>query len=113
MKHSILPISIIAGMLVSGGALYEAHSTHAQACARMQQQALQAATAPIRPHSTQQLGFTPMDQFAKVYVPQCPPEDDDAATFSSIVAGIIVGLACFFLGSLFSRSNRSNHMEHL
>lgn len=95
MKAIIAGLAFAAGCFVSAGALYEAHAGQIEACQRAESTMLAAAQAPIRPDATQSLGFTPMDQFNKVYPPVCIPGDLGADLFSALVAGAIVSLLSY------------------
>jgi hypothetical protein len=103
MKNPRFAFAFAAALAVSGGALYEAGVTHAESCAAMQKEADRAAQAPIRPNSTAELGFTPMDQFEKVYPPVCPPRDEDEDLFSALLAGAGTWMATYFLFGLLGR----------
>lgn len=106
MKSCLPAFSLAIGLLVSGGALYQAHSTHAEACAKAQYGAYRAALAPAAPNATADLGFTPMDQFEKVYPPACQPVDEGANLFSAVIAGAIVAASYYLATALLRRALR-------
>lgn len=105
MKSSIATLSLSAALIVSAGALYQSQGTQRDTCAYMERQAEAAAQAPVLPNATQQLGFTPMSQFQKVYPPVCQPANTGADVFSSLVAGALVGVFCYIFGSAVTRFN--------
>ena len=112
MNSSLATLSLAAGLLVSAGALYCSNDAQLDACRVAESRAIAAAQAPIKPESTGQLGFTPMDQFNKVYPPACIPPNTNADVFSALSVGAFVSLCAFFFGRIVLRI-KPTHMEKL
>lgn len=110
--NSLGTLSFAAGLIVSAAALYQSHDTQRDICISMERQAIAAAQAPSAPNATQTLGFTPMNQFNKIYPPICQPPNTGADLFSSLIAGAVVSIACYLIG-LIARRFKSNHKESL
>lgn len=103
MKSSRATLALTIGLIMSAGALYESQATQADSCAYLEMAANQAAQAPIQPNATSILGFTPMGQFEKVYAPICQPANTKTDLFSSLIAGAIIAVACYFGLSVLAR----------
>lgn len=113
MKSSIATLSLIAGLMVSAGSLYQSDATQRDTCIALEKQALAAAQAPIMPKATGELGFTPMAQFNKVYPPSCQPASTEADVFSSLIAGALVAFGCMLCGLAAVRLKLINHKDQL
>lgn len=100
MKLNIVPIALSLGLLVGGGVALEAHSTYLDGCSYFKMEASKAARARISPDSPGILGFAPMEEFNKVYIPGCAPEDECAELVGAVAGGGFTVLLVLFAGRL-------------
>ncbi len=103
MKYPRASFALAIGLLVSAGVIYEADSTHAESCIAMQKEADRAAQAPSQPNSTRILGFTPMNEFEKIYPPVCQPLDESGNFISALISGVLVGVLWYYVFGILGR----------
>lgn len=95
VKSFLAGLALASGLIVSAGAIYQSHATHAEACASAQKVALRAALTHYDANASGTLGFTPMNEFERRYAPVCQPANEGADLLSALIAGAVVSLGCY------------------
>jgi hypothetical protein len=108
----VISIALGLGFAVGACVAYEAHSTYLDSCGYLKREASKASQAPIASNAPEIFGFTPMDQFGKIYPPNCAPEDDVAEIVGSVAGGVFTALFILFASSMIKFALNFHHKEH-